>query len=415
MSEAEYQATDILLPSARVFIFSNEEKTLSASDDMADDWRFARVDVEIHNGDVLTAIETFKEQSSPDLLIVQTDEIDDKFTSSLEELSSYCEEGTSAIIIGPVNDVYLYRKLIEMGVSDYLVRPIESEVLRGVIAKALVNNLGMSDSRLISFVGAKGGVGTSTLTQIAAWNAAKTLGQKTLLMDASGGWSSLSVGAGFDPAATLHEVAAAVDAGNEDALERMFYGASDKLRILSSGADAMLDTGVSAAQYEAILDNLMVKIPLVFVDLSAAEPHLKKAVISRSHHTILVTSPSVTSLRFCRALIKELSAVRGGQTDDFSLVLNMQGMSKAHEIDRAAIAEALEMSPSLVLDYIPALFMKYESDVEKMLSDKNGEALSRVFLPLLKKVIAIDGVEENEGKEGGLGLFGSFLSKMGSK
>jgi pilus assembly protein CpaE len=415
MSEAEYQATDILLPSARVFIFSNDKETLSAGEDMVSDWRFARVDVETHEGNVSTAVETFKVQTSPDLLIIQTDDINDDFIASLRDLSAYCEEDTSAIIIGPVNDVYLYRKLIEMGVSDYLVRPIKSEVLRQVIAKALIDNLGVSDSRLISFIGAKGGVGTSTLAQIAAWNAAKTLGLKTLLMDASGGWSSLSVGAGFDPSATLHEVAGAVEAGNEDALARMFYEASDKLRILSSGADAMLDSGVSAAQYEAILDNLMVKSPLVFVDLSAAEPALKKAVISRSHHSIVVTSPSITSLRFCRSLIKELSDLRGGQIDDISLVLNMQGMSKAYEVDRAAIAEALDIKPSVALDYIPSLFMKYESDVEKILSDKDGEALSKIFLPLLKKVISIDGVEESKVKEGSTGFLGGFLSKIGSK
>lgn len=415
MSEAEYQAIDILLPSARVFIFSNDKETLSAGEDMVGDWRFARVDVETHEGNVSTAVETFKEQTSPDLLIVQTDDINDDFIASLGELSSYCEEGTSAIIIGPVNDVYLYRRLIELGVSDYLVRPIKSEVLRGVIAKALIDNLGVTHSRLISFIGAKGGVGTSTLAHLAAWNAAKTLGHKTLLMDASGGWSSLSVGAGFDPAATLHEVAGAVETGNEDALARMFYDASDKMKILSSGADAMLDSGVSASQYEAILDNLMVKNPLVFVDLSAAEPTLKKAVISRSHHCVVVTSPSVTSLRFCRSLIKELKDVRGGKIDDISLILNMQGMSKAHEVNRAEIAEALEIQPSLALDYIPSLFMKYESDIEKMLSDKEGEALAKFFLPVLKKIVAFCETEEGVIKQGSSGLLGGFLSKMGSK
>ncbi len=414
MSEAEYQATDILLPGARVSIFSKEDETLGAGRDMVSDWRFARVEIEAIEGDVLAAIEAFKEQPSPDLLIIQTEDIDDTFIARLGELSSYCSEGTSAIVVGPVNDVYLYRRLIEMGVSDYLVRPIKSEVLREVIAKALIDNLGVTDSRLISFIGAKGGVGTSTLAHIAAWNAAKTLGQKTLLMDASGGWSSLSVGAGFDPAATLHEVSMAVETGNEDALERMFYDVSDKLKVLSSGADAMLDNGVTAAQYESILDNLMVKSPLVFVDLSAAEPALKKAVISRSHHSVIVTSPSVTSLRFCRTLIKELSDLRGGQTDDISLVLNMQGMSKAHEVDRMAISEALEMKPSLVLDYIPALFMKYESDIEKMFLDKDGEALGRFFLPVLKKVIAVEAEKVESTKEGGSGFLGGILGKMGS-
>lgn len=415
MSEAEYQATDILLPGARVFIFSNDKETLGAGRDMEHDWRFARVEVATQEGDVSTVIETFKEQTSPDLLIIQTDDINDDFLAKLGELSSYCDEGTSAIIIGPVNDVYLYRRLIEMGVSDYLVRPIKSEVLREVIAKALIDNLGVTDSRLICFIGAKGGVGTSTLAHIAALNASGTLGHKTLLMDASGGWSSLSVGAGFDPAATLHDVAGAVETGNEDSLERMFYDASEKLRILSSGADAMLDSGITPAQYEAVLDNLMAKCPLVFVDLSAAAPALKKAVISRAHHNVVITSPSITSLRFCRSLIKELAEIRGGQVADISLVLNMQGMSKAHEVDRAAITEALEIQPALVLDYIPALFMKYESEIEKIFSDKDGEALGKFFLPVLKKIIEVEEAVEEELKGGGSGFLGGFLGKRKSK
>lgn len=415
MSELEYQATDILLPSARVHVFSKDKETLGAAGDMVNDWRFARVEVKVKEGDVLTCIETFKDQESPDLLIVQTDEIDDGFLSGLGELSSYCDENTSAIIIGPVNDVYLYRKLIDMGVSDYLVKPIKSEVMREVVAKDLISNLGVSDSRLICFAGAKGGVGTSTLAHIAALNAAITLGQKTLLMDASGGGSSLSVGAGFDPAATLIEVASAVEAGNEDALKRMFYKSSDKLDILSTGAEALLDTGVTPVQYEAILDNLMVKYPLVFVDLSSARPALKKAVIARAHHSVIVTSPSVTSLRFCRSLIKEISEIRGGQSEDVSLVVNMQGVSKAYEVDRSAISEAIDIEPALALDYIPALFMKYESEIEKIFSDKDGGALASIFLPVLKKVIAGDFAEVENVKDGGGGLLGGILGKITSK
>ena len=93
-----------------------------------------------------------------------------------------------------------------MGISDYLVRPIMPDVLKEVVAKALIAQLGVSDSRLIAFVGAKGGVGTSSLAQLAAWTTSKSLEQKTLLMDGAGGWSSLSVGIGFDPSANLHEL-----------------------------------------------------------------------------------------------------------------------------------------------------------------------------------------------------------------
>ena len=415
MSDSEHQVTDILLPEARIFVFSKDEDTLNSTSELKSDWRFARVDVNAVEGDVQTAIETFASQPSPNLLIIQTDDINDDFTNALGELSGYCEEGTSAIIIGPVNDVYLYRELIEMGVSDYLVRPIKPDVLKEVVSKTLITKLGVSDSRLIAFIGAKGGVGTSSLAQLAAITSSETLDHKTLLMDGAGGWSSLSVGIGFDPSATLHEVARAVENNNEDALERMFYQASDKLTLLASGADSMLDPSVTGVQFEAILDNLMVKYPVVFVDLSSASADLKKTVISRAHQTIVVTMPTVTSLRFSRSLIKELSEIRGGEADDVSLVINMEGVSKANEVDSEAIAEALEFKPSLSLPYSPTLFLSHENEISQIFGNKEGAQLKNAFLPILKKVISSSDDVEDKKEDQNSGILGGFLSKLSAK
>ena len=123
MSEAENQATSILLPASSIAVYSKEQQTLQSARDLENDWRFARVQVSGEEGDVETAIETYAEVASPDLIIIQTDTIDEGFTERLGALAAHCEEGTSAIIIGPDNDVNLYRKLIDMGVSDYMVSP----------------------------------------------------------------------------------------------------------------------------------------------------------------------------------------------------------------------------------------------------------------------------------------------------
>ena len=192
MSEAEANnlATSILLPAAGVAVFSNDKATLDSAKGIGDDWRFARVHTTTHKGDVQSAIDMYTEAASPDLVMIQTDVIDEGFTNQLAELAGHCNEGTAAIVIGPDNDVNLYRKLIDMGVSDYLVRPLETEQIAEIVAKTLIEKLGVSGSRLIAFIGSKGGVGTSTLAQVAAWCTAENLDQKTLFMDAAGGWST---------------------------------------------------------------------------------------------------------------------------------------------------------------------------------------------------------------------------------
>ncbi len=415
MDELDNKSTDILLPSASVSIFSMDDGTLKSAQALESDWRFARVSTNIVSGDVETAIETFEGKGSSDIVIIQTDEIDDNFTDRLGALSDHCDDDTAAIIIGPVNDVYLYRKLIDMGVSDYLVRPISTDIITDVISKALISRLGISDSRLIAFVGAKGGVGTSVISQICASIVSKKLGQKIVLIDASGGLSSLSVGMGFDPATTLSEISKAVEVGNEDSLERMFIDTDDNLTVSVSGSDAILDIPVSADQYEAIVENLMVKYPIVMVDLSCADPSVKKSVLARAHKINLITTPAVTSLRFSRSLLKEIAAVRGGDNDDVSLIVNKVGISKAHEVSSGDIEDALEVKPSAYVDYNPALFMKHESEIKSFISDKDASPVVTEFLAILQKHIPSNNQDLKDNGKDKSGVISSFLSKLTSK
>lgn len=417
MSDAEQQqATDILLPAARVIVFSRDEETLASAKSLSGDWRFSRVDLRVIEGDVQSAAQTFQSEGrSPDLVIIQTDDIDDSFTQKLGDLSMYCDEGTAAIIVGPVNDVYLYRNLIGMGVSDYLVRPIRPEMLQQVISKTLISKLGLSGSALIAFIGAKGGVGTSTLLQASALLASTALDQKVMILDAGGAHSSLGVGLGFDPSTTLAELSRAIEQKQEDSLKRMIFNASDNLSAVAGGSDAMLDPPITSDQFEKIINKFMVKSPVVMVDLSNASAALKRIVITRANRIVLVTTPSVTSLRFARSLLKEISEVRGGDQSCTSLLVNFQGMAKAHEVSAADINAALEFKPAATIPFMPVPFLGGETDSEKLLKDRDlGEVLRSALLPIIKSALSVDG-SAGDGKDKKGGLIGGFLTKLTSK
>ena len=416
MSDVEPQTTDILLPNATVSVFSKDKDTLESAASLTQDWRYSRVEVNSDEGDVDTAIQHFSEAgTTPELLIIQTEDVGEDFIEKLGELSQYCNEGTSAIIIGPVNDVYLYRQLIEMGVSDYLVKPIEPDAMSEVVAKALISKLGVSDSKLIAFLGAKGGIGTSTLAQLCAWCATEKLGQKVLLIDASGGSSSLSVGVGFDSASSLKDLYKTIESNNEENLKRMLFEASDKLTVVAGGSDAILDASIAPAEFETILDSLMVKFPTVIVDLSGAEASLKRRVISRAQQTIMVTTPTVTSLRLARGLIKEISEVRGGDKDSISLLVNMENISKGNEITSADITEALEYDVSAAIPFAPNVFVKNESEIKSIMGDKEGSSIVETkILPFISRFLSDDNeIDENSDKN--TGVLGGFLTKFKSK
>ena len=319
--------TSILLPLATVDLFLKDKATKDAAKKLESDWRFARVTVNIHEGDVEKAIEHYGQAQSPDILMIETDTTSESFIDRLGVLSSNCREGTSAVVIGPVNDVNLYRKLTAMGVSDYLVYPVPLETLSEVIATSLIEKLGTSGSRLVAMVGAKGGVGVTSLCGAMGWACTENMGQKTLLLDAAGAWSSLGVGMGFEPVASTAEAIKAAIAKDQDSLRRMYYQVNEKLFVLATGTEPMLEMSPQIMQFEEILNTAMASYPIVIVDLSGAIPAIKKMVMTRAHEIIIVSTPTLSSLRSARALMLEVKKIQGGDSKNIDLFINMVGIA----------------------------------------------------------------------------------------
>lgn len=415
MSDGDKSYTTVLLPAARVALFTKDAETRRTFEEIGRDWRFARVDMQVHDGDVTTAAQTYQGEASPALVIVQTDNIDDGFTQQLEALSGVCAEGTAAMVIGPVNDVNLYRKLIGMGVSDYIVRPVKQEELSNDIAASLIERIGATGSRLIVMMGAKGGVGTTVLAEGLAWGLSEDLGQKTFLLDAAGGWSTLAVGMNFEPAATLADALRAAVERKEDSLNRMLFKASDRLTVLSSGGDVMLEDNVSAEHYEYFLDHMMTTYPVVLVDLSGAAAGLKNAVLRRAHEILLVTTPTLPSVRAARTLLQEISVLRGGSDANIDLIVNMHNLAPKHEVSKAQIEEGLERKIGAMVEFDPGLFVSTESAAKKLTADKAGAAIVDMLLPLARKVLALAPSTEPANEDDGRKGIGGLLSKLKSK
>ena len=387
---------------------------IKSAQSLKGDWRFPRVQVDVTEGDVDTAIATYKSQSTHDLILIETDTIDDSFSDRLEALSEYCTEDTAAIIVGPVNDVNLYRTLMSMGVSDYLVHPIETEALADVVAKALVDRLGTARSKLISVVGAKGGVGTSSIAQALALGCSETLNQKTIVIDGAGGASYLTVSLGVEPTTTLREAGRAALADDDDSMKRMLASINDKLDILASGGEPLLDDPIQPEAFENIVNNLMSTYPVVIFDASCASVSIQKILLARSHKVFVVTTPTLSSLRAARTLVQEIKDLHGGEECDKSLidlVINKKGQFTGQEISKSEAEKAIEHDVSVVIDFDVKLFPAAEIDGVKITEIKNSEKLVNTLLEKVQSLVGVKRSEEISGKSKG-GFLEDILGKM---
>lgn len=409
MNNIGHTPQSVLLPEASVTLFSNDRQSHEVFTSISDDWRFARVVTDARAGSVEDAIAFYNEYESPDLIIIQTETIEGDLSARLEELSLHCGEHTSAIIVGPVNDVDLYRDLMAMGVSDYLVQPLQLQSFSDNIAATLLDKMGETDSRLIALIGAKGGVGTTSVSEAMAWGISEELGQKTLLMDAACGWSTLSVGMNFEPSTTLTEaVRAAVD-GNDDSLTRMLFQAGSSLSVLTSGGDIMLEDAPNENDFETLIDHFLVSYPVVIADLSSASSNLQRAVLRRAHEVFVVTSPALASVRASRTLVQEIKDIRGGMADNIDVIVNMCGLAAKQEVSKAQIEDGLGFDVAQTIPFDPALFVGSESEGRALLDQKEGKPIVYKLMPLVQDIVSSKWVPPTED-EGG--RFSGLIKKI---
>ena len=147
----------------------------------------AKTHVKQNMGGAAAAVEAYRSAPTPNVVVLEATANRDHLIEQLEELSNFCDAGTKGIVLGRVNDIVLYRDLMARGVSEYLVAPFTavefvqavSNLFRAPGAKPL--------GRVVAVIGAKGGVGASTVAHNLSWALAGDLESPTIVADSTGG------------------------------------------------------------------------------------------------------------------------------------------------------------------------------------------------------------------------------------
>ena len=401
--------TSVLLPTSRVDFFALDDGTVAHAQHLTADWRFARVVMQIERTGIEGAIERYGQTASPELIIIETNDISEAFIQQLGNLAGVCAAGTDAVVVGPKNDVHLYRSLVEMGIKDYLVRPVSEEDMVKVIARTLVEKRGLSGSRLVTVIGSKGGVGTTAIAQILAWNIAETLKQKTILMDVAG---SVGISYGLEPSATLTEVVRLGGAGTEDDLKRVCQSATEQLTILVCGGEPMLLDSPDPDHVEALVNRLMQKFPVVVIDLSRAAAAIQKRLLARSAEIVVVTTPMLSALRNARTLLGELKTLKS-HTKDVDLIVNMQGTASSEEVPLKDLKAAMGLDPSAVIAYLPKIFVASEATGKPVGQNKAAAGIMESLMTLAVKGAAVANKTANTSgkKDGSKGFLKKIIGK----
>jgi pilus assembly protein CpaE len=398
-------------PRVSVQAFCETVETAAAVQSAGEDRRLAKAHVKIQMGGATAAVEAYRSSPTPNVIFIETEQRSDGILTKLDQLAEVCDAGTRVVVVGRVNDVTLYRELTKRGVSDYLIAPIGAIDVVRAICELFSSPDAKAVGRIIAVVGAKGGVGASTVAHNIAWAIARDLSLDSVVTDLDLAFGTAGLDYNQDPPQGIADAVFSPDRVDTAFVDRLLSKCTDHLSLLAAPAtlDRVYDFGAEA--FDSILDSLRSSIPCVVLDVPHIWSGWTKRLLVSADDILVVAGPDLANLRNAKNMVDLLRTARPNDHKPY-YCLNQVGVPKRPEITPADFAKALEDHPLVVIPFEPQLFGTAANNGQ-MIAEVSANHKSAEMFRQLAQVLT--GRVEAKRARGGLlsPLFAKLMNRKG--
>lgn len=348
------------------------------------DRRLSRVTASVTAGGIEAAIVYCSAAPTPDLLILETTATGEAILSGLDRLSGLCAANTKLIVIGRPNDITLYRRMIAKGVSDYLVGPVDSLQAIAAVLGLYPNGTATRPGRVIAFLGAKGGVGASTIAQNTAFCIGQDRSGPVMLADLDLQFGTAALNLNLTPAAGFSEQAMDPDRLDQAVLERTLILSGKYLHVLPASGRMQEIAPPDPAAVEKLLDLARQTFPVVVLDLPHLQSPWVKAVLAAVDDLVIVATPDLACLRNAKCLLDIFRAARPNDPAP-RVVLNQVGIARRAGLSAAEFASSLGVEITTRIAFEPQAFAKAAADGRLIAESAPGSPAGRALADLARE------------------------------
>jgi pilus assembly protein CpaE len=372
-----------IAPAPRVSVqaFCETVETAAAIQGASEDRRMAKAHMRIQMGGLTAAVEAYQSSPTPNVIILESDERGEEILDGLDQLANYCDAGTRVVVVGRMNDVMLYRELVRRGVSDYLIAPVDTlQVVRAVCGLFSAPDA-KPVGRIVAVVGAKGGVGASTVAHNIAFSLARDQKLDAVVTDLDLAFGTAGLDFNQDPPQGIAEAVFSPDRIDTAFVDRLLAKCTDHLSLLAAPAtlDRVYDFGADA--FDTIFDSLRATVPCVVLDVPHQWTGWSKQTLIGADEILIVAAPDLANLRNAKNIYDLLKAAR--PNDHLPrYCLNQVGVPKRPEIKASDFAKALEDEPVATIPFEPQLFGAAANNGQMIAEISAGHRTAETFRQL---------------------------------
>jgi len=373
----------------------------------------------VNKGGLRNAVQSLSVSASPQILFVDLSESGDPL-NDINALAEVCEPGTVVIAAGQVNDVRLYRDLVVSGIQDYLLKPLSPDMLREAFthAQAVLNAPKLVDTAnerphcSTAVIGARGGVGASTLATSVAWLLSEKGGRSTALLDLDVHFGTGALALDLEPGRGLTDAIENPSRIDGLFIERAMVKASETLSVLSAEAPINSPVLTDGAAFYQLQEEMRAAFECTIVDLPrnmlVQHPHL----ITDVQVAVVVTE---LTLAAARDSIRILSWLRSNapQTQIF-VVANKMHMAGQLEISRKDFEGSIERKIDFVVPFDQKLAAQAAKLGKPLAEAGKGSKTVQPMVDLATRLMGVgDAAEPDENRKKksdarGASLIGKF-------
>jgi pilus assembly protein CpaE len=362
------------IPRISIQVFCENAAMAEVVQVTAEDRRLAKAHVNVHMGGIEAAVAHYQDNPTPNLIILESSLPRDHIIAELDRLAECCDPGTKVIVVGHVNDVRLYRDLLKRGVSEYLVEPVAPLQLMEAISNLYNNPNTEPVGHVYAFIGAKGGVGSSTVCHNASWVLAETLKSNLVIADLDLAFGTTGLDFNQDPVQGIADALSSPDRLDEVLLDRLLTKCSEHLSIFAAPVMLDRDYDITVEGCDQVIDVVRQNVPHVSVDLPHVWTPWCKSVLMTADEIILTAAPDLANLRNAKSVVDLMQQVRRNDSKP-RLVMNMVNMPKRPEISVKEFETALDLQATSVIEFDSETFGQAANNGQ-MVEELNAKAKS---------------------------------------
>jgi pilus assembly protein CpaE len=394
--------------------FPLTRETEAALEGLRAEREFSKVKLSILFGGLPRAAKHYADNPSPRVIIVEDPSGLDQLMKNLEHMAEVVEPGRKVIVIGSINDVQVYRRLVSQGISEYLVGPVSTQEIVEAVVEAIRDPSAKQQGRLISFVGARGGVGSTTVAANTAWTLADITKDETILVDLDLNFGTSALSLNLDPKQSIGDALLDHERLDNTLVERFLMEHDEYLSVMSTQGTLKEVYRPTTETVERLIDLARQMASYVVVDVPRQWSEWISNLLVLSDDVVITAAPDLSNLRDAKMLVDWMRSRRGEQAS-VRMVLNKLDASKKTQLSVKDFQESLRLAPIGVLPFEPQTFGQLSNNGQVFGEGARSHKASAVFRQLATALGARQ--TERGGSTGGGGnkaLLG-WLKKLPKK